>query len=720
MLLQLLFYVRTITKKAVSFNLKRGGSELILSEEMKGSYLLPGIGKGGLILLLTLLSALAFSQAEPPVLHCVQVNPDGSVTLAWGKAPAITDFEAYKVYYSIAPGGPFSEVGSIADPDQESWTHAGAIADQGIRYYYMTTKAVAGESEQSETLSTIFLKMITSDFENIFLQWNKIHEPPLPSTDIRFKVYREYPPGNWALLDSTTGTSLYHLFSSCNPDQHEVNFRVEIKDVVKGCYSVSNLVGDVISNSSKPTTPAFDSVSIDESGNVILGWQPGPETDILGYIIYRVTSINDSIDFVPGQLSSSYMHAGAQPCNTSYRYAIAAVDSCGNESPGTFNTPQNTILLNVSYDPCLEENRLTWNQYLNFDPVLDGYRVFVSINDGPYQQLTTVIPGQLTYAHTGLDPFTKYTYLVRAFNLNNEKTSSSCRVSVTTYDSPKPEYLYTRFVTVNDDEQVDLLFHADTSAFAESYRIFRATGPQGPFEQIGILPSGSDPEMEFTDGMADVGSSSYYYKITVTDSCGVESDIANISRTIFLQVDSRSDMTNHLGWNAYDAWDGGVDRYNIYRRTGSQSSFALLTSTGAGELEYIDDVSSLSGENLSLSYRIEAVEGPGNSYGFQETSWSNIAGAFQEARIYMPNAFAPRGLNNRLRPVTVFVQDQDYQFLVYNRWGQMIFQTNDPAAGWDGTYNGSYVQQDVYVYLVRFRSSESDVIEKHGTVAVIF
>jgi gliding motility-associated-like protein len=70
--------------------------------------------------------------------------------------------------------------------------------------------------------------------------------------------------------------------------------------------------------------------------------------------------------------------------------------------------------------------------------------------------------------------------------------------------------------------------------------------------------------------------------------------------------------------------------------------------------------------------------------------------------IYVPNAFTPNGngVNELFRPQGVFWKSEGYRFSVFNRWGEQIFQTNDINAGWDGSYKGSVVQQDTYVWKV--------------------
>ena len=71
---------------------------------------------------------------------------------------------------------------------------------------------------------------------------------------------------------------------------------------------------------------------------------------------------------------------------------------------------------------------------------------------------------------------------------------------------------------------------------------------------------------------------------------------------------------------------------------------------------------------------------------------------FAPINIYVPRVFTPNGdgTNDVLRPILVGIQTFQY-FTVYNRWGNIIFQTTDPNQGWDGTFKG--VPQPVETYL---------------------
>ncbi len=89
--------------------------------------------------------------------------------------------------------------------------------------------------------------------------------------------------------------------------------------------------------------------------------------------------------------------------------------------------------------------------------------------------------------------------------------------------------------------------------------------------------------------------------------------------------------------------------------------------------------------------------------------------------LYVPNVFSPNndGANDFFLPATNCVLE-DYTFSVYDRWGQLIFQTTNPTEGWDGRIKSEPASQDTYIYAVEYRFAEfPDPLVTHGSVAVI-
>jgi gliding motility-associated-like protein len=95
-----------------------------------------------------------------------------------------------------------------------------------------------------------------------------------------------------------------------------------------------------------------------------------------------------------------------------------------------------------------------------------------------------------------------------------------------------------------------------------------------------------------------------------------------------------------------------------------------------------------------------------------------------ELVFYIPNAFTPDGddLNRTFQPVfTSGLDVYDYHLTIFNRWGEIVFESFNANNGWDGTYgNKGLVEDGSYVWLIEFGETMSD--KKHvekGNVIVI-
>ncbi len=83
----------------------------------------------------------------------------------------------------------------------------------------------------------------------------------------------------------------------------------------------------------------------------------------------------------------------------------------------------------------------------------------------------------------------------------------------------------------------------------------------------------------------------------------------------------------------------------------------------------------------------------------------------EEQIIYVPNAFTPDGdeFNNEFKPVLAEGFDlYSYTLLIYNRWGEVIFESMNTDAGWDGTYHGYAVQEGTYTWTIRVKNRMED------------
>ena len=87
--------------------------------------------------------------------------------------------------------------------------------------------------------------------------------------------------------------------------------------------------------------------------------------------------------------------------------------------------------------------------------------------------------------------------------------------------------------------------------------------------------------------------------------------------------------------------------------------------------------------------------------------------------VYAPNAFSPNG--DGLNDVFIFkgIGIKAFKVLIYNRWGELLFQTDEINNVWDGTYKGKKLQTGVYLYKVKAISYQDVAIEKAGKLNLL-
>ncbi|MEW6467848.1 MAG: PKD domain-containing protein [Bacteroidota bacterium] len=106
-----------------------------------------------------------------------------------------------------------------------------------------------------------------------------------------------------------------------------------------------------------------------------------------------------------------------------------------------------------------------------------------------------------------------------------------------------------------------------------------------------------------------------------------------------------------------------------------------------------------------------------NQYGCPDTITQTVHIEGQYA-IYIPNAFTPNkdGHNEVFMPSGIGIDFDEFEMLIFDRWGNLIYKTNDINQGWDGRANGGteIAQEDVYVWKISTRSSTNGF--KHAYV----
>jgi len=106
-----------------------------------------------------------------------------------------------------------------------------------------------------------------------------------------------------------------------------------------------------------------------------------------------------------------------------------------------------------------------------------------------------------------------------------------------------------------------------------------------------------------------------------------------------------------------------------------------------------------------------------------DTTYSKLIVVVLGQTIFIPNSFTPNSdeANPVFKPyLNGDIDFSTYQLEIFNRWGELVFQTFDPRIGWDGTYMNQVCEPGIYSYYIKFKSITTDYkLEKTGTITLL-
>jgi gliding motility-associated-like protein len=105
---------------------------------------------------------------------------------------------------------------------------------------------------------------------------------------------------------------------------------------------------------------------------------------------------------------------------------------------------------------------------------------------------------------------------------------------------------------------------------------------------------------------------------------------------------------------------------------------------------------------------------------FKTLSIKKCDSAVANCQLFVPSAFTPNndGKNDKFNPQTICPTEQ-FECLIYSRWGELIFRTTSQFNQWDGKYKGEDCSTGVYVYLIRYKFSRQQPKNVNGTITLL-
>ena len=702
----------------------------------------------------------------PPIPRCTFVNDNGSVTLSWVPAlDYVNNFANYNIQYKRATAAIWTEIPGDDDENlvigDENYTITG-INGQTERYDFRITSLAGCDGLQDSTyneISSIFLSatprqgvpQVISD-----LDWN----PAGPDYSGLGNFYDLFIAEN---IDSLANTSsaqfggmheeIIQTDDCVLPVSYRLNYTDDLYQAVGFTCQVQSSVADAVHLDTVPPAPehlamlTFNRVSnglvahwlgnglgVDSLNfNTIIGINSGRPNNV------SLTDTAVWIDFGSPTRSIEFSLSILDATDTVRFAASIAKDKCNNVTTAA-SVYHKSMNVDVEWKVCDSTNVVSWSQYVGLNPNFAvEYSVWYSDDSGtPWQEIPNSTTTDSTFDHLIIQGGLTYYYQVEAKSLDPGVPAyvtpfSNVDSAYSVYEDT-PLYYYLTNATVLPENKVEVNYFRDVLTPVEGYTVFRGDNPNEllPKAYFDARELGTEERFTFIDETANVNAQEYYYQVVSQNDCDILTSRSNFGRTIHLVVESDDEgLTNTLKWNRYIDWDSTVAYYNVYRtgnRTYSTEVYKQVMPNSAYDYNvFVDEIAEEVNSTGKYYYRVEAMQGPilpsaVNGYPNDLTpqiSNSNIAEALQNPLMYVPNAFAPDGVNKTFGPKGQFFQFDQFEMTIYNRWGEQVYLTNDINKGWDGTADGKDASTGSYVYMIRYVDGDGEEKRKKGSVTLI-
>lgn len=394
-----------------------------------------------------------------------------------------------------------------------------------------------------------------------------------------------------------------------------------------------------------------------------------------------------------------------------YSYSVFATDVCKNVSePSEIHT---TVELKASaIDNAVQ---LNWTPYMGWDSIhqYDIYRL--SDSDMLYHFIGTVPGNTRAYIDSGVMCFKTYYYKILAI-----EQGVANQYSWSDSSGAQPRFLPTVPATRNiratvlNNRYVLVQWRRKLHKYAYSYLIYRAIDDQPPvfFKEI----SNGDTALMDTD--VEVDQHSYTYLTYLKDQCGGIGTASNKAKTMVLQTSlQENDILLYdplINWSNYAHWHSGIDHYSLLFKNNETGTYEEIARKQSGDTlrHYHKNIAA-----VQRYYCYKAIA-------FQQDSLdifseSNEVCVSTAPRLYAPNVFTINGDNLNEQFVLGGIFLDTYQLKVYNRYGELVFESHDIHHSWDGTHKGLPCASDVYVYMAEGTGWQGQQISLTGNVTLL-
>ena len=460
------------------------------------------------------------------------------------------------------------------------------------------------------------------------------------------------------------------------------------------CPGLPPLISQTATNAFGSFQPEIISLNVLPNG-IEICWDESEFIQTAGYVISYLlpNGLAQPFDTVFGISTTCFIDSVSNVFDPNLVYTLTYIDGCDNMSQYN-DIGYELILASSDQQGCNQLIEYEWDNYNNPYNLDFSYNIYVQINGGPIELLATQAGNQNIFNLFDFLDEDIVRFRVEVVDENGMPRSNGPWIIDTAAIVQPPREFYIKYLSVVSDYQIDITYFIDTIAELRNKEIDTSKSGVG-FDMIKRFDANLFPglgHIYLPDTSSPAYNAARYYQIGANDSCG-DDHYSTIGRTIYVEASLSDFFENKVAWNAFELENAVVNNYRLFRDYGAGLQLIETFPAGSGTFEYTDDISDFVNQNGTFCYRVEAAYTFTYPNGATESfvSSSNINCVEQRPSVYIPNAIAPNGVNNEFKPYIVFGNPTDYSMQIFNRWGELIFQGNDPNSGWFGTKNGSPV-----------------------------
>lgn len=674
------------------------------------------------------INCFSFAQNKSSNIFITGINviDDNQLKIDWQLQNAST-YDSIIIFQSLNYNSGYKRLIAFSDINVTSYTFTNNTFLYTDNYFFVAAKAgntiIYSDTVRPIVLNiqpTILLNYAGYEKHKIVISWKH----PFVSSTVpgSFVVYRKINNQNYSVLATLDHTTTQYQYEYFNCVTDSISQYVSFQPDLPRIHCNSNLKNCNLAALNKAKIPRFDSVSFINDNTVQIVWLKGHELT-QQYILYLNQTAGNIVNPpLTGPLSINDTVFTYQPTVTdtgSLIYLLTLTDVCNN-TIGTYtnNSKRSTVFLHKpTIDICNKKIFLKWNAPLM--PDVDSFFVYVSVWNGPWQKLTAVSSKTLQYTYSMLPYNAEYKFMIRAKSSLRKKTSSSNRQIINMIYPPTAADAFCYIPSYADDK---LLFKWVVEPIAKTSFYLEESCNNNPFSKIANF-SISDNNIYNFDIPKDIyNKDSCKYVMHFFDSCGNKL-FSKTFAPIRLEIEEWDTYVNCLTWKIPQLSKMQLQKVTLHRmsKTNDPSidkQFELPTTfTG----RFVDSVSPYYKHKGDFEYQLQ-INYLDSIRWNAEIALSNKVISKIHKEIFVPNAFTPgAATNNIFKPILIFVPENNYYFVIFNRNGQKVFETHNPAEGWDGIdkFAGGLAPQGTYVYIIQYRNKTGKIVDKTGSITLL-